>query len=77
MRKKFILNPNFHNFDAIINRYINKHIKNFVESSVRFVLSLLTTTNCVGYIRLTPTSNLEHCFNFSRNLIVSTIKEDR
>ena len=76
IRRYIILNPNFHNFDAILNRNINKHKEEYVECDVRCVLKLLTFTNCFRYNIINPKSSVEYTFKFSKNSILSQIKQD-
>ena len=77
MRRNINLNPNFDEIEVTGRRYMNKHNEKYVEYDVRYVLKLLTTTNCVRYIRVNPKSNLEYSFCFSKELILSRINQDR
>ena len=77
MRRFKILNPIFHDIDAITNRYNIKHIEKCIENDVRSVLNIIITTNRIRSFKLYPKSSLEYTFIFSKKLILSKIKQEQ
>ena len=72
-----IINPYFHDFDVLMNRYIKQQNKQIVEYNILKVLKILTTTNHIRHIRLKPKINLESHFEISKTFLMSSIKKDR
>ena len=72
-----IEHPLIKNIYELMRKYINIYNINFDRHSVSCVLKLLTTTNRARYIRNIRKPNLNYFSNFSKNLILSGINQNR
>ena len=69
-----ILNPNFDEVDEKTRKYVNNYNKIYEVYQVRCLLKMMTTTNCVRYIRIRPQPNLYYAIYAPNKSILSKNK---